>query len=253
MTCRRAARASGVRPRIVLELVTSMLRHGFTAPGLREAGKALTGCRLEGVALHLPLAADQLPEVERLMTDIVAAGRRQARPPGRAAHRLRLAPLRHRAHRRALDVARLHLPAAGRHRRCGSATAARSTYARPCSTPTRSTAASASATGSARHHARARCSSSPEVPRTASGWRRPTGDARSARGPGRSPGAVSTPQGWCARRTRWTGSSASSPSHRTCRRRCCSCPPGATVPEVGDEVPVRVRYTATAFDQVKIS
>jgi len=66
--------SDGVRPRIVLELVTSMLRHGFTAAGLREAGRALTGCRLEGVALHLPLAADQVPEVERLLTDIVAAG-----------------------------------------------------------------------------------------------------------------------------------------------------------------------------------
>jgi len=52
--------SEGVRPRIVLELVTSMLRHGFTAAGLREAGRALTGCRLEGVALHLPLAADQV-------------------------------------------------------------------------------------------------------------------------------------------------------------------------------------------------
>jgi len=29
-------------------------------------------------------------------------------------------------------------------------------------------------------------------------------------------------------------------------------PSGATVPEVGAEVPVRVRYTATSFDQVKI-
>ena len=83
-----------MRPRIVLELVTSMLRHGFTAAGLREAGRALTGCRLEGVALHLPLAADQLPEVERLLTDIVAAARRLT--PTRR-HRPRLAPLRHRA------------------------------------------------------------------------------------------------------------------------------------------------------------
>jgi hypothetical protein len=29
-------------------------------------------------------------------------------------------------------------------------------------------------------------------------------------------------------------------------------PSGATVPEIGDEVPVRVRYTATAFDRVRI-
>ena len=32
---------------------------------------------------------------------------------------------------------------------------------------------------------------------------------------------------------------------RTCRPACCSCPHGAPVPEIGDEVDVRVRYTAT--------
>jgi hypothetical protein len=30
-------------------------------------------------------------------------------------------------------------------------------------------------------------------------------------------------------------------------------PHGAPVPEVGDEVDVRVRYTATAFDRIDIS
>jgi alanine racemase len=69
--------AEGVRPRIVLELLTSMLRHGFTASGLRDAVSAsgTRGCTVEGVALHLPLAVgSHLPEVERLMTDVVAAG-----------------------------------------------------------------------------------------------------------------------------------------------------------------------------------
>src|SRR3954451_1785792 len=63
--------------RIVLERLTSMLRHGLTArdlwaaaPVLRERGSA----RLEGVALHLPLAGgSNLTEARRLMNDVVAA------------------------------------------------------------------------------------------------------------------------------------------------------------------------------------
>lgn len=65
------------RPRIVLELLTSMRRHGFTARGMRTAGEALDPrtVALEGVALHLPMAhGSHLSEVERLMTDVVAAG-----------------------------------------------------------------------------------------------------------------------------------------------------------------------------------
>ncbi len=68
---------SGVRPRVVLERMTSMLRHGFTSRGLREAAQVVArgGVRFEGVALHLPLAASShLGEVERLMNDVVAAG-----------------------------------------------------------------------------------------------------------------------------------------------------------------------------------
>ena len=70
------------RPRVVLERLTSMLRHGFTARGLREAaallapgGAAHDRVRLEGVAFHLPMTqGSHLAEVERLMTDVVAAG-----------------------------------------------------------------------------------------------------------------------------------------------------------------------------------
>lgn len=73
-----ALMARGDRPRVVLERMTSMLRHGFSARGLREAvarWAEVGGCRLEGVSLHLPLAqGSHLSEVERLMTDVVAAG-----------------------------------------------------------------------------------------------------------------------------------------------------------------------------------
>ena len=63
------------RPRVVLERMTSMRRHGFSARDLREAGAGTDAVRVEGVALHMPMAhGSHLPEVERLMTDVVAAG-----------------------------------------------------------------------------------------------------------------------------------------------------------------------------------
>ena len=69
--------ARGDRPRVILERVTSMLRHGFTATALRKASAVASdgAVRLEGVAIHLPMSVgSHLPEVERLMTDVVAAG-----------------------------------------------------------------------------------------------------------------------------------------------------------------------------------
>jgi hypothetical protein len=63
------------RPRVLLERLTSMKRHGFTARGLREAVAAAHGVRIEGVSLHLPLdTGENLAEAEQLMTDVVAAG-----------------------------------------------------------------------------------------------------------------------------------------------------------------------------------
>jgi alanine racemase len=63
--------------RFVLERATSMLRHGMTARGLWAAARAVAEhprARVEGVALHLPLAhGAHLSEVQRLMNDVVAA------------------------------------------------------------------------------------------------------------------------------------------------------------------------------------
>jgi alanine racemase len=65
-------------PRIVLERMTSMKRHGFTARGLRDAAeltRSRPGVRVEGASLHLPLGdGGNLAEAEELMTDLVAAG-----------------------------------------------------------------------------------------------------------------------------------------------------------------------------------
>ncbi len=67
--------APGTRPRVVLELVTSMLRHGFTPRGLREAADHLTGVEVDGFAVHLPMSGgSHLGEMERLMTELVASG-----------------------------------------------------------------------------------------------------------------------------------------------------------------------------------
>ena len=63
------------RPRVVLERLTSMRRHGFSARELREASGLLDGVAVEGVAFHLPIAhGSHVAEVNRLMTDVVSAG-----------------------------------------------------------------------------------------------------------------------------------------------------------------------------------
>ena len=90
-----------------------MLRHGMTARELwstAEIVRAHPKARVEGVALHLPLAnGAHLSEVHRLMTDVVATelpldtvwvSHLSAGRADRAAH----------------GVPRLHLPPADRHR-----------------------------------------------------------------------------------------------------------------------------------------
>ncbi|TNM38412.1 alanine racemase [Nocardioides albidus] len=63
--------------RVVLERMTSMRRHGMSARELWEAGDLLRkhpGARVEGLALHLPLGhGSHLGEVARLVNDFVAA------------------------------------------------------------------------------------------------------------------------------------------------------------------------------------
>ena len=64
--------------RFVLEQLTSMRRHGMTRRELLEAAKVLGEQRLSGlagVAMHLPLnTASHLGEVTRLLNDVVATG-----------------------------------------------------------------------------------------------------------------------------------------------------------------------------------
>ena len=64
--------------RFVLERMTSMLRHGLSARDLRATAPVIAkypGSILEGISVHLPLgSASHLSEMHRLMTDVVAAG-----------------------------------------------------------------------------------------------------------------------------------------------------------------------------------
>ena len=75
----RALRERQPDARYVLELRTSMLRHGLTARDLREAADVLGpghgGHRFRGIALHLPLASgSHLAEVHRLVDEVVGEG-----------------------------------------------------------------------------------------------------------------------------------------------------------------------------------
>ncbi|MCL8026692.1 alanine racemase [Nocardioides bruguierae] len=78
--------------RVVLERSTTMLRHGFSARDLWEASAALRrhpAARLEGVALHLPLAqGDHFSQVNRLLTDVVGADLPGAADGHAGAHRV---------------------------------------------------------------------------------------------------------------------------------------------------------------------
>lgn len=73
-----ALAAGDDKPRVVLELLTSMKRHGFTPRGLREAAALARDARvrLVGAAIHLPLGpvGGNLAEADALMTEVVAAG-----------------------------------------------------------------------------------------------------------------------------------------------------------------------------------
>ncbi|WP_139979647.1 alanine racemase [Nocardioides litoris] len=63
--------------RVVLELLTSMQRHGFSARGLWDAAEPVRRLRprVEGLALHLPLAqGSHLGEVRRRINDAVGSG-----------------------------------------------------------------------------------------------------------------------------------------------------------------------------------
>ena len=59
--------ARGDRPRVLVEVLTSMRRHGITADDLGRVAALLPGVRFEGWTIHLPLHTDgRYAEAERL-------------------------------------------------------------------------------------------------------------------------------------------------------------------------------------------
>jgi alanine racemase len=66
--------ASGDRPRVLIEVLTSMRRHGVRPDDLDQVPALLSGVRFEGWTIHLPLHADgRYAEAERLAHAALAA------------------------------------------------------------------------------------------------------------------------------------------------------------------------------------
>jgi hypothetical protein len=64
------------RPRVVVEFLTSMSRHGLSTEDIRSALPYLSQLRLEGTALHLPMAGPNVQEAERWIDAQADAGLR---------------------------------------------------------------------------------------------------------------------------------------------------------------------------------
>jgi alanine racemase len=247
--------SSGVRPRIVLERLTSMKRHGFTATGLREAGRAVAsgvGVQVEGVALHLPLAkTSHLSEVERSMNDVVAAGLDKLDHPGR--HTVWV------SHLTEVELALLEqkYPDFRFRPRVGTALWLGDRAAlSACATVLDSHAVERGDT----YGYRGRSAPRPGTILVVSGGtahgiglEAPTGDATLraraasiARGGLDAAGLVRSPYTVGGKQRLFA-----EPPHM--QASMLFIPAGAAVPEVGEEIPCRVRFTATAFDEVAIS
>ena len=136
----RRADLPGGGPRVVLELLTSMRRHGFTGAALRDAVATVPApVTIEGIALHLPLASaggDHVAEVERLMTEVVAADLADT-PGGRTIWVSHLGPP---SWPRCAPRGPTTPSGPGSAPACGSATAPPCRSGRPSSTRTRSSA-----------------------------------------------------------------------------------------------------------------
>jgi alanine racemase len=74
------------RPRVVVEVLTSMCRHGIATTEIGQAVSLLDQVRFEGWALHLPLAGDRLAQARDLARLFVATS-------GSEGHRLWLSHL----------------------------------------------------------------------------------------------------------------------------------------------------------------
>ena len=235
-----AIAASQDRPRVVLEALTSMRRHGLIEAELRTAFDSHPGVLVEGLALHLPLGGGARRRGRHLAADR-QAGALLSQPCG--GHRARRPPDR---------SSRGRVPAAGRH----IALARRPRRARPRSTVLDVHAVSrgdrvgyrqrralrdghvivvsgGTAQGIALEAPAAADSARQRAVSLAKGGLEATGRAL-------SPFSVGGRQRWFAE-----------PPHMQVS--LLFLPGSVEPPAVGDEVPVDVRLTTTTFDHIVIS
>lgn len=223
------------RPRVVLEIMTSMRRHGIPVERLAAARTMLEGVHLEGWTLHLPMAGDTVAEARHL----AAQARIVAPAPTWVSHvpadrlrevaddvRLRLgtdlwlgAPEALDVRARVLDVHRL---------KPGDTFGYRQRATR------RGATLLVVAGGTA--HGIALNAPSPASTLRQRGVAVADGGLQ-ALGRARSPFLVAGRHAWFAE-----------PPHMQCSM--IFAPPGGPVPSRGDELSVRVRHTTTLVDEV---
>lgn len=230
------------RPRVVVEVLTSMRRHGVAPGELAEVAELINRVRFEGFALHLPLTGDHTAEATDLARQAFAAAPAAARTVwvshvtvanaaavGRATEsevRLRVATALWLGDRSGLTPKATVLDV---HRvRRGEPYGYRQRRARRDGTLL--VVAGGTAHGVAL-----------QAPTAASTLRqRATALARGgleASGRALSPFRVAGKQRWFAE-----------PPHMQCSM--IWLPDGVTAPAAGDEVDLEVRFTTTAFDQL---
>jgi alanine racemase len=77
----RALGSSGARPRVVVELLTSMRRHGVARQDFEAVAALLDDVQWEGFALHLPLTGDHRDEARTLAGNALAAATPAGKTP----------------------------------------------------------------------------------------------------------------------------------------------------------------------------
>lgn len=239
--------------RFVLERVTTMLRHGLSARDLWTAARMLHDhprSRLEGIALHLPLAqGSHLSQVQRLMNDVVAA----ELPPGPGATTVWVSHLTH------AELDRLRAaypdftirPRIGTELWLGDRDALRVTATVLDVHPVERGDVFGYRGRTAPKHGHILVVSGGTA--HGIGLEAPTGDgsikaraATLARGGLDAVGFVRSPFSIDGKQRLFA-----EPPHM--QASMLFLPHGAHVPEIGDQIDVRVRFTATAFDRVLVS
>jgi alanine racemase len=239
--------------RFVLERVTTMLRHGLSARDLWTAARMLHDqprSRLEGIALHLPLAqGSHLSQVQRLMNDVVAA----ELPAGPGATTVWVSHLTH------AELDRLRAaypdftirPRIGTELWLGDRGALRVTSTVLDVHPVERGDVFGYRGRTAPKHGHILVVSGGTA--HGIGLEAPTGDgsikaraATLARGGLDAVGFVRSPYSIDGKQRLFA-----EPPHM--QASMLFLPHGAHVPEIGDQIDVRVRFTATAFDRVLVS